>query len=97
MVAMNNQSRHHDGDITLNFSGQVVLSREVLEVIIQRLTPKSFPQARGAAAFAKIDERGGLPRLAYTVKETAQMLGVCYVTVYRLIRRWHGSPDAFPV
>ena len=84
---MNNQSGHDDGNITLNFSGQLVLTREALEEIIRRMTPKPSATARGAAAFDKIDERGGLPRLAYTVKETAQMLGVCYFTVYRLIQR----------
>jgi excisionase family DNA binding protein len=28
-----------------------------------------------------------LPRLAFSIDETAQMLGLCYMTVYRLIQR----------
>ena len=28
-----------------------------------------------------------LPRLAYTMRETAQILGVSYITVHRLIKR----------
>jgi excisionase family DNA binding protein len=28
-----------------------------------------------------------LPRLAYTMEETAQILGVSYITVHRLIKR----------
>ena len=28
-----------------------------------------------------------LPRLAYTMKETANMLGVSYITVHRLLKR----------
>jgi excisionase family DNA binding protein len=30
---------------------------------------------------------GGLPRLAYTVKETAVILGISTISVYRLIER----------
>lgn len=29
------------------------------------------------------------PRLAYTMEETAKMLGVSYVTIHRLIKRGH--------
>jgi len=28
-----------------------------------------------------------LPRLAYTMRETAEILGVSYITVYRLLKR----------
>ena len=27
------------------------------------------------------------PRLAYTIRETAQMLGISYISVYRLVQR----------
>lgn len=30
---------------------------------------------------------GGLPRLAFTMKETAEILGVSYITVHRLLQR----------
>jgi len=29
----------------------------------------------------------GLPRLAYTMRETAEILGVSYITVHRLLKR----------
>jgi excisionase family DNA binding protein len=29
----------------------------------------------------------GLPRLAYTMKETAKILGVSYITIHRLLKR----------
>jgi predicted site-specific integrase-resolvase len=31
--------------------------------------------------------KSGLPRLAYSMAETAQILGVSYITVHRLIKR----------
>lgn len=30
---------------------------------------------------------GNLPRLAFSLQETAEMLGLSYITVYRLIQR----------
>lgn len=32
-------------------------------------------------------DKSALPRLAYTTRETAQILGVCYQTVHRLVKR----------
>jgi excisionase family DNA binding protein len=34
-----------------------------------------------------IETNGQPPRLAYTMQETADMLGVSYITVHRLIKR----------
>jgi excisionase family DNA binding protein len=33
------------------------------------------------------DKTPALPRLAYTMKETAKILGVSYITVHRLLKR----------
>lgn len=33
------------------------------------------------------DNTGSLPRLAYTMRETAAIIGVSYITVHRLIKR----------
>jgi excisionase family DNA binding protein len=32
-------------------------------------------------------ERPALPKLAYTMEETAQVMGVSYITVHRLLKR----------
>ncbi|MGH7993395.1 MAG: helix-turn-helix domain-containing protein [Limisphaerales bacterium] len=32
-------------------------------------------------------KKPGLPRLAYTVRETGEILGVSYITVHRLLKR----------
>lgn len=34
-----------------------------------------------------VSDKPKLPRLAYTMEETAQILGVSYVTVHRLLKR----------
>jgi excisionase family DNA binding protein len=36
---------------------------------------------------AESDSKSSLPRMAYTMKETAEILGVSYITVHRWIRR----------
>ena len=35
----------------------------------------------------KSDNASELPRLAYTMKETAKILGVSYITIHRLLKR----------
>jgi hypothetical protein len=37
--------------------------------------------------FAIFDEGIPMPRQSFTLKETAQILGMSYLTVYRLVRR----------
>jgi excisionase family DNA binding protein len=34
-----------------------------------------------------IEETSGLPRLAYTMRETAEILGVSYMTIHRWLKR----------
>jgi hypothetical protein len=42
----------------------------------------------GKTPQAKVNRaRGGLPRLAYNLKETAKILGISQTSVYRLIER----------
>ncbi len=36
---------------------------------------------------SELKEDSKLPRLAYSMEETAQVLGVCYITVWRLVKR----------
>lgn len=47
------------------------------------------PAATGSGRARQSSAGGGfaLPRLAYTMKETAEMLGLSYITVHRLIKR----------
>jgi predicted site-specific integrase-resolvase len=35
----------------------------------------------------KQSEKAALPKLAYSMKETAEILGVSYITIHRLIKR----------
>ena len=37
--------------------------------------------------YSNPENAGQLPRLAYTMSETAKMLGVSYITVHRLLKR----------
>ena len=35
----------------------------------------------------ELEDNGKIPRMAFTMKETADILGVSYITVHRLIQR----------
>jgi excisionase family DNA binding protein len=66
--------------ITLNLTltGQITLDPQTLEQFFPALpTPTPAPTTAHPS----------LPKLAYSVKETAQMLGVSNKSVYRLIQR----------
>ena len=65
--------------VTMSFSGELVVKRAVFEELLR--TAPSMPATPVASELA------ALPRLAYTVRETAEILGVSYVTVHRLLQR----------
>jgi excisionase family DNA binding protein len=75
--------------LTIAVTGNLTITHDQLENLIQHLPttgpePVTPPQARTL----KLPEAGGrLPRLAYTVKETAEILGISPPTVYRLLCR----------
>lgn len=82
---------NHDprGPLTISITGNLIITHDQLENLIRHLPttgpePVTPPQARTL----KLPEAGGkLPRLAYTVKETAEILGISPQTVYRLLYR----------
>jgi len=39
------------------------------------------------SSYSKSENVSQLPRLAYTMQETARILGVSYITVHRLLKR----------
>jgi excisionase family DNA binding protein len=70
--------------ITINFTGQLTLDPQDLEQLFSGLqiqAPLPTP------APAPPTELKSLPKLAYSVKETAEMLGVSDKSVFRLIDR----------
>jgi len=58
------------------------------------VTPNNTSTGRAEASESKVTAphnsnttAAQLPRLAYTMRETAQILGVSYITVHRLLKR----------
>ena len=49
--------------------------------------PDPAPQLQLAGGALKPAPIGSLPRLAYTLPETAKILGISYISVYRLVER----------
>ncbi len=86
---MNTQKLEMPETISVNFTGQLVLSRFVLQELLRQpsVAPPIQPPPRESGPFEKLDGQEKLARLAYTMKETAEMLGVNYFTVHRLLKR----------
>jgi excisionase family DNA binding protein len=86
-MGMNQESKE---TLTITINGQLSIGRAELEQLLRELTSaeanrlgamNTGPLARCKAA------RTGIPRLAYNMRETAELLGVHYQTVYRLLKR----------
>jgi hypothetical protein len=71
--------------LNLTISGQVTVNRAELERVLQGTRASSAPPGANAVQWPK--EAAGLPRLAFSMAETAEILGVSYQTVHRLLQR----------
>ena len=74
--------------ITVQFSGQISISPEKLKMLlsdeIHPEIPQGFPESSERINWPENSEN---KRLAYTMRETANILGVSYITVHRLVKR----------
>jgi hypothetical protein len=78
-------NRTIDGNITINVTGQLTVSRASLkELLREALVEIELPAKPIEAA---IPAEKGFGRKAFNTREVAEMLNCCSGTVYRLIRR----------
>jgi len=72
---------------TLNvaITGQLTISRADLERALQTAIPSPGPALQNVGNWPR--DAGKLARLAFTVAETGEVLGVSPATVYRLLKR----------
>ena len=88
-MGMNQESKQ---TLTITINGQLSIGRAELEQLLRELrifSPAVMQPVPNNAGHA-IGTQGageGRPRLAYTMRETAEVLGVHYQTVYRLLKR----------
>jgi len=88
--------------ITIQFNGQISISRQNLKMLLAELrsenpiiipapvSPPPPPQpsvTMTPPAIINLAENSGNKRLAYTMRETTEILGVSYITVHRLVKR----------
>src|SRR5688572_15856152 len=68
--------------VTMTFQGQISLSREALMELLREALAVGLqlPAQDGGGPKAAL-------RLAYTMRETAEILGCSYITVHRLVQR----------
>lgn len=71
----------------LTLSGQITLSQETLVSLLREAMPASLGKTESAFAAQSVRSENELPRLAYSMRETAEILGVSYITVHRLVLR----------
>lgn len=84
---MNNESKD---TLTITITGVLTIGRGELEQLIRQSSVPVTAPAPAPPQEQEIDrlpKEGKLPRLAFSVKETAEILGVAKPTVYRLLQR----------
>lgn len=90
---MNIEPNKSHNEIKITFSGHLVIDgttlRELLSGLLSggQIHEVETPPPASAPAPRVAEEEKGLPRLAYTMRETAEILGTSYITVHRLLRR----------
>jgi hypothetical protein len=81
---MNNESRP---TLNITITGMLSIPHDELEPLLSRLGISARQTIVETPAPKKLEAAGTPLRLAYTMKETAEILGCSYITVYRLIQR----------
>jgi len=78
---MNEQSKQ-----MLTFTLTVAIEEDQLQPLLTRLSI-CVPSVENASLQSNLKSGPNAPRLAFTMRETAEILGVCHQTVYRLLKR----------
>ncbi|MGZ4963185.1 MAG: helix-turn-helix domain-containing protein [Limisphaerales bacterium] len=75
--------------IGVAINGQFVIRRDDLERLLQAVMSAQQPLTTGKLEATQLSGAGagGVARLAFTMRETAEVLGVSYITVHRLLQR----------
>lgn len=84
---MNPSQIQNQDQITIQFNGQISISRQSLKMLLPELRPENPAIFPPSPEKIKFPENSKNKRLAYTMSETAEILGVSYITVHRLIKR----------
>ena len=70
--------------ISVPFTGTLIITSEVLQQLVAKFHA-DLPNTVRSQAIDRFSEHP--ERLAFTIRETAKILGVSYHTVYRLVQR----------
>ena len=74
--------------ISLKIAGEITIrARALKQFMPQNESPPVKPTPRETPKPITINTEDGLPRLAFSMSETAKILGVSYISVHRLIKR----------
>ena len=84
-ASMNTFSSPHS--VTITFSGHFNLDHAELAQFLRENTPPRTTESPDCPGPTTSTVPPSTQRLAYTTKEAAEVLGVSYVTVYRLLQR----------
>lgn len=84
---MNTLSTQNQDKITIQFNGEFSISRQSLKLLLPELRPENPASISPLPAIMNLPEKPENKRLAYTMRETAAILGVSYITVHRLVKR----------
>ena len=77
----------NQNQITIQFNGQISISRENLKMLLAELRPENPAIISPSQAIINSPEQSGNKRRAYLLHEAAEILGISTKSVRRLIER----------
>jgi hypothetical protein len=83
-----NMNTESNQTITVKIVGELTIrGSDLKQFFPQNVAPPVMPPPQEAPKPITIETEDGLPRLSFSMKETAKILGVSYITVHRLLQR----------
>jgi len=73
--------------IKVKITGEIEISQRDFQLLFPEIQKSKNIVTPQFEKLTEISSGGAVPRLAFTMRETAEILGVSYMTVYRLILR----------
>ncbi len=73
--------------ISIKIVSEMIIQQSDLKQLLRQNESSPATPSIESAKLTRVEPDGKLPRLAFSMRETAEILGISYITVHRLLQR----------